>query len=226
MAVARSKTALAGAVPHTAAPEPAPVRQPVRETPPPAAAETVERVVARQAVPLIPGRVVALNRAGQPIQRAAAQTGVNRFYIPPHLPPPDWSWEWKRDSVYGETDPAYLSEMYQVGWEHVMYESYPGVFSPEYDAQGKRITGPVSRGAQFLMERPKILTDEAIMERKRVADEKIGRASRQYSTVDASGSHGSEPAGGFIRRQAGTSGLPTADNPIPVRQFDGRQPID
>lgn len=225
MAVPRSKTSLAGAVRQTADPAPEPVREAVREPAAPAA-ETVERVVARQAVPLIPGRAVALNRAGQPIQRAAAETGVNRFFIPPHLPPPEWSWEWKRESAYGETDPSYMSNMNQVGWEAVMYESYPGVFAPEFDAAGNQTKGPVRRGGLCLMERPKVLTDEAIHERKRIADEKIGRATRQYSNIDTSGSHSAESAPGFIRQQKGTSGLPVADAPIPVRQFDGRQPID
>lgn len=225
MAVSRSKTSLAGAVRQAPIPAPEPVRQAVREAAPPPS-DTVDRVVARQAVPLIPGRVVALNRAGQPIQRAAAETGVNKFFIPPHLPPPHWSWEWKRESAHGETDPSYMSNLGQVGWEHVMYESYPGVFAPEFDAQGQPIKGAVRRGGLCLMERPQSLTVEAIQERKRTADEKIGRASRQYTNIDTSGSHSAESAPGFIRQQKGTSGLPITDTPIPVRQFDGRQPID
>lgn len=147
----------------------------------------VHEPVKEPAKPLIAGRAVAYNRAGQPIQRSAAETGVDDFAIPAHLPPPGWSWEWKRETVKGETDPQYISRLMQVGWEPVMYESYPGVFAPEFDHDGKPTKGPVRRKGLALYERALVLTKEAMADEKRKADEKVGRAKHQYSKIDTGG---------------------------------------
>lgn len=142
--------------------------------------------------PVIPGRAVALNRAGQPIQRAGAETGVNEFFIPPHLPPQGWSWEWKRESNVGETDPFYMSKLHQVGWEPVMYESYPGVFAPEYDDKGQATKGPVRRKGLILMERSAVLTQEAFEDETRRADERVGNSRKQYSRLNTQGTSTAE----------------------------------
>lgn len=168
MATPRAKARPAAPAAVEAAPEP--VREPVRP----------ER-------PLIPGRAVALNRAGVPVQRAGAQTGVDSFFIPPHLPPPGWSWEWKRETVYGQTDSFYLSQLHQVGWEHVMYEQYPGVFAPEYDDKGQRTVGPVRRHGLMLMERSEVLTKEAQADERRKADERVNGAKHQYNRLNTDG---------------------------------------
>lgn len=147
-----------------------PIREPIREQTQP-----------MPEMPLVPGRVVATNRAGKPIQRVAAETGVDKFFIPPGVKPPGWSWEWKAETVLGESDPMYLSQLAQVGWEPVSYEQYPGVFAPRFDDQGNERKGPVRRGGQMLMERAQILTDEAMADDKRKADEKVGSSRRQYS---------------------------------------------
>lgn len=161
------------------------------ETAPPAsdrepAREAVREPVANS-IPLIPGRTVALNRAGLPIQRGGADAGVNEFAIPPHLPPEGWSWEWKRETVYGEKNDFYISRLMQMGWEHVMYESYPGVFAPQYDDQGKEVKGAVRRNGLMLMERAAALTLEAMADEKRKADERVGTAQQKYTRLDTSG---------------------------------------
>lgn len=135
-------------------------------------------------VPIVPGRAVALNRAGKPIQRVAAEAGVDQFHIPRNLPPPGWSWEWKEESVLGEVRHGVQAQQAQVGWEPVMYESYPGIFAPEFDHDGKKITGPVRRGGLMLKERPMALTDEAKMDERRKALERVGQARNQYSRLD------------------------------------------
>src|SRR5215472_10285822 len=68
-------------------------------------------------IPLIPGRAVGISRSGKPVQRAAAETGVDEFFIPANLPPQGWSWEWKRELTRGQPDPYYMSRLGQVGWE-------------------------------------------------------------------------------------------------------------
>lgn len=146
--------------------------------------------------PIIPGRAVAYNRAGKPIQRAGAETGVDDFHIPEDLlhkyAAEGWSLEWKRESVTGETDPFYMSKLNQVGWEPVMYESYPGRFAPEYDDKGQATKGPVRRKGLMLMERDLKLTREAMMDEKRRADERVGNSVRQYSRVDTRGTSTAE----------------------------------
>lgn len=204
-------TARKSAAPRAAEPEATAEESPV-----------IAREIARPVMPTIPGRAVALNRAGMPIQRAGAGAGVNRFYIPPHLPPPDWSWEWKRDTCVGQSDPFYISALMQVGWEHVMYESYPGVFAPEYDEKGQKTIGPVRRDGLFLMERAAILTKEARIEETNKANERVGTAARQYTKIgpDTSASQtavfdSTAQAASYIRK-----GTP---EPMPN---NNRQPID
>ena len=216
MATPRAKAAAARA-PAVEAPAPARAAPDMGHNNPPS---PMMREIARPIMPAIPGRAVALNRKGEPVQRAAAGSGVNRFYIPPHLPPPGWSWEWKRHTAVGQDDPFYLSSLMQVGWEHVMYESYPGVFAPE------NVKGPVLRDGLFLMERAEVLSLEAKMEERRRADEKIGTAQRQYSRLDTSGSQTAEfdhtaQQASYIRR-----GTPEPLPPLNPNGGPQRQPID
>ncbi len=187
------------------------------------ASETIAREIARPVMPTVPGRVVATNRAGMPIQRTASGAGVNRFFIPPHLPPPGWSWEFKRETVTGMTDPAYMAELMKNGWEPVMYESYPGIFAPEFDDKGLPIKGPVRIDGQMLMERAEVLTLEARAEEKRKADDRVGTASRQYSRLDTSGTATAEfdmtaQRASYIRKGA--------PEPLPPMNPAARQPID
>lgn len=206
-----------------ARPAPAPAPEPA-----PAAvaydSPVVAREIARPVMPTIPGRAVALNRAGKPVQRAAAETGVNEFYIPPHLPPQGWSWEWKEETVLGEVRQGYAAKLALVGWEPVMYESYPGTFGPEFDDQGKPRKGPVRRGGLMLMERAMTLTMEAVIEEKRKADQKMGDANRQYSRVDTRGSTTAE----FDLTAQRTSYIKQTVEAAPPLPNGGpaRQPID
>jgi hypothetical protein len=143
----------------------------------------IAREIARPVMPTIPGRAVALNRAGQPVQRAAAETGVNEFAIPAHLPPPGWSWEWKEETVLGEVRQGYAAKLAQVAWEPVMMESYSGHFAPAFNDKGEEMKGPVRRGGLMLMERPMTLTLEAIEDDKRRANAKINGARSQYTQI-------------------------------------------
>ena len=143
--------------------------------------------------PIIPGRAVALNRQGLPTQRAGAEAGVNQFAIPSNLPPQGWAWQWKRESCYGQTDEFYTSQLLQHGWEHVMYESYPGVFAPQYDEKGGLRKGPVRRLGLMLMERPMALELEAQADEKRKADERVGNSKHQYvRSLNTQGTYSAE----------------------------------
>ncbi len=149
----------------------APEREPAREP-------------ARAAIPHAPGRTVVTNRAGQPVSRASAASGVNQFAISEELirkvRASGWDWEWKAELVNGLRRDEHLAEMYQVGWEPVRYESYPGVFSPEFTDDGEVRKGPVRRLGMMLMERDLRLTAEAKRDEKRKADDRVNGAKMQY----------------------------------------------
>ncbi len=198
------------------------------EAPTPAAAAqydspVIAREVARPPMPTIPGRVVALNRAGQPIQRVTAASGVNQFALPAHLPPAGWSWEFKAEKVLGEARTEHIAEMMRAGWEYVKYEDYPGVFAPQLDDTGGIRKGPVRMLNQVLMERPIELTLEANRDDKRRADERVGTAKAQYRAgPDTKGTStavydDSARAASYIRQSTEQVNLPP--NP-------GRQSVD
>jgi hypothetical protein len=157
---------------------PAPVRK-IEAAP--AAAAPVAAPAKQPDIPLVAGRAVGYRRDGTPIQRVAAETGVDQFHIPAHLPPPGWSWEWKEHTVVGEIRHGVQAFQAQVGWEPVMCESYPGVFAPV------DVKGPVIRGGLMLKERPAVLTQEAKMDELNKARQKVGQATRQYSRLNTDG---------------------------------------
>ena len=175
----------------------------------PAAVAAPAREEVRRPVQHAPGRAVVLNRAGQPVSRASAVSGVDQFYIPPNIIPPGWSWEWKNHTVLGQADPAYAAELAQVGWEPVMAESFDGVFMPI----GHK--GPIIRKGMILMERDIRLTQEARMEEKRRADDRVGNALRKHGKLDTSGTHGVDTSNRGIAPVANKSVISGNDLPRP-----------
>lgn len=79
---------------------------------------------------------------------------ADRFYIDPRMIPDGWSYEWKRKTLWGKEDPAHDVEMARLGWEPV-----PASRHPELMPKGNFQT--IERDGMILMERPKVLTDEA-----------------------------------------------------------------
>lgn len=170
----------------------APVQAPVQAPPTDAHAHVAQQPAAQPArAPLIPGRAVALNRQGLPVQRAAAETGNDRFGIPQDLlrrvHDEGFSWEWKEHTINGQHRADVAARNRQVGWEPVMHESYPGIFAPEYDlVSGVPTKGPVIRDGLMLMERPLVLTMEARRDEKNKADARVRGAKQQYNRLDTS----------------------------------------
>lgn len=79
---------------------------------------------------------------------------ADRFAIDPRMIPDGWSYEWKRKTLWGKEDPAHDVEMARLGWEPV-----PASRHPELMPKGNYQT--IERDGMILMERPKVLTDEA-----------------------------------------------------------------
>ena len=80
--------------------------------------------------------------------------GADRFYINPATIPDGWSYEWKRKTIWGKEDPAHEVELARKGWEPV-----PASRHPEMMPKGNWQT--IERDGMILMERPKVLTDDA-----------------------------------------------------------------
>lgn len=80
--------------------------------------------------------------------------GADRFYVDPHIIPDGWSYEWKRKTIWGKEDPAHEVELSRQGWEPV-----PATRHPQMMPRGNWQT--IERDGMILMERPKVLTDDA-----------------------------------------------------------------
>jgi len=85
--------------------------------------------------------------------------GDDRFAIPKGIVPPGFSYEWKRESVFGKPDPYHQSGLRENHWTPVPAERHPGLL--------------VKQDGMILMERPSYLTDEAHEEDFKVAMEQV-----------------------------------------------------
>jgi len=92
----------------------------------------------------------------EPIRERKRKGGqvADKFHIDPSQIPAGMSYEWKRATVYGASDPYYDVQMREQGWEPVQAERHP-----ELVASGT--TGSIVRDGLILMERPVELTEEA-----------------------------------------------------------------
>jgi len=97
------------------------------------------------------------NRKGEPVSRTRT-FGTDRLYIDPSMVPDGWSWEWKRCKLHNmeqNEDSAYMLGLQHNGWEPVLAENFPLLFTK----QGT--TGPIVVDGLMLMERPLELTRQA-----------------------------------------------------------------
>lgn len=103
--------------------------------------------------------------------------GVDEFYIPQHLIPDGWSYEWKRRTVLNQEDPAYQVSLARKGWEPV-----PASRHPEMMPSGASYND-IERKGMVLMERPKDITDEAIDIEKRNARRQMRQKEQQLNSA-------------------------------------------
>jgi hypothetical protein len=104
-----------------------------------------------------------------------ASTGeADRFFIDPRMIPDGWSYEWKRKTLWGKEDTAHDVEMSRLGWEAV-----PVTRHPELMPKGNFQT--IERDGMILMERPKVLTDEAHAANLRRARQQVRAKEAQLS---------------------------------------------
>lgn len=119
----------------------------------------------REEVRLKPGE--ALGRNGKIVRRTSVTDDGNKYHVPEeiiaqHLEE-GYTLEWKRVENVGKEDRQYIAQTARGGWEPVPAERWPGQFLPD------GATGAIVVDGLMLMERPKVLTDEAIREDKGLA---------------------------------------------------------
>lgn len=127
---------------------------------------TPARAVVEDRIVVPAGRAHAIGRDGKPIWRKVRED-ADQFSIDPSIIPEGWTYEWKRQSVYGWEDRQHQVKLGQNGWTPVPAERHAGVFTaPSYK-------GPIERDGLVLMERPDVLTEEARMEERRNAQAQL-----------------------------------------------------
>jgi len=123
--------------------------------------------------------------------------GTDEYYIDPRIIPEGWSYEWKRESVYGQRDDTYQQSLKQSGWEAVPHSRHADKFPKGHG-------NVIERKGMLLMERPALITDEirrmdqrnarmAVESRKQTVDSTKGLLGRDDSRVAPKISKGYEP---------------------------------
>ena len=82
----------------------------------------------------------------------ALEEGADELALDNVEVPDGWTYEWKRQTVYGKSDPAYDTKLARTGWEPVPSHRHPAMMP-----KGHR--GEITRDGLVLMERPKLITD-------------------------------------------------------------------
>jgi hypothetical protein len=117
--------------------------------------------------------------------------GTDDFYIDPRDIPPGWSYEWKRKTVLGQEDPAYMVSLARKGWEPV-----PASRHPHMMPEGWTATATIERKGLILMERPLELTEEQREIDRRAAINQVRQKEQQLAAA---------PAGTFDRNNKDSS---------------------
>lgn len=117
--------------------------------------------------------IVVQGRNGEILTRSRMDN-LDRFDVPVSFVPKGWSYQWNAVSTYGNKDIFIQqnNEFHRQGWRPVEASRHDGFFMPHGHE------GPILVGGQMLMERPRILTDEA-------QDEAEQRAKQQMRDRDA-----------------------------------------
>lgn len=79
--------------------------------------------------------------------------GEDRFYINPEAIPQGWTYEWRRHSTLGKTDPSYQVTLARSGWEPVPVSRHPEMMPVGWEGN------VIEREGMILMERPAEITE-------------------------------------------------------------------
>jgi hypothetical protein len=118
-------------------------------------------------------REAAAQRAAELREHGSAVEDVtDKFYVDPRTIPDGWSYEWKRQSVYGQEDPSYQIRLASDGWTAVPASRHPEMMPLNSNE------ATIMRDGCVLMECPTEIVDE------RKANE-LRKARMQVRTKEA-----------------------------------------
>lgn len=103
--------------------------------------------------------------------------GTDEFRAPPA--PDGWEYEWKRRTVMGQEDPAYLVQLARMGWEAVPTFRHPEMMPHAGNHPH------IERKGLVLMMRPAVISDEARQIELRKARSQVKHKEQQlHATPD------------------------------------------
>ena len=109
----------------------------------------------------------ARRRAAELRSHGSFDAGSDKFAFDLSIIPAGWSYEWKRHTVMGASDPSYQVNLAQRGWEAVPASRHPEMMPLGYEG------GTIDRDGMRFMERPAIISEEARDEDKKNARELV-----------------------------------------------------
>ena len=157
-------------------------------------------------------RVRAAKRAAELREhRGDFLDGTDSFAIDPRIIPDGWSYEWKVMSVMGAKNPSNEIAIARAGWDPVPVSRHP-------ELMPKGWTGvTIERDGMMLMERPKEITDEAVVREKQKARGQVRDKEQQIMAAPAGisspfdTSNKGKPIGSGIRTTLETESLRVPD---------------
>lgn len=123
--------------------------------------------------------------------------GPDKFLTP--QAPPGWEYEWKRQTLLGQEDPAYQVQLARMGWDPVPTQRHPEMMP----SKGSHTT--IERDGMMLMQRPSVISQEArdadlrrARNQVRVKEQQLnaapdGTMTRDHASVRPQISKGFEP---------------------------------
>jgi hypothetical protein len=101
--------------------------------------------------------------------------GSDEFFIDMSIIPDGWTYEWKRHTTAGATDPSYEVALLRVGWEPVPVSRHPEMMP----AGSKEAT--IMRKGMILMERPTEIVDERRRIEQKMARDQVRAKEAQLA---------------------------------------------
>lgn len=124
----------------------------------------------------------------------------DEFYIDPRMIPEGWDYNWKRQEIAGQPDPAYEVELLQAGWEPVPSERHPSMVPPGHK-------GPITKKGMILMERPSEISNLAKQRELSTAREAVAAKERALG-MSSSGQFERDPSKTGVRKSFEPMNIP------------------
>jgi len=108
--------------------------------------------------------------------------GTDEFFVPAHIIPEGWTYEWKRKLLLGQEDPTYTVQLARMGWEPVPLNrdrDHQAMMPPTWPHN------TIERKGMMLMERPTEVVEEArSIELRRARDQVRAKEAQLAGTPE------------------------------------------